>query len=219
MWRYIGKLTPREDGHAKSGKDRSCAAICQGFTSHLVSPVAEETRTDHLLEGLKCTCLQASWFPIFTLQSCVCHWVLSLCDPMDCSLPGSSVHGILQARILEWVAMPSSRGSFQTRDQTHVSCVSWIAGRFFITEPSRKPYIYHTYILKEKEIEWDTWGSIVDRMVLGLILPSFFFTFSKFSEKKKKSNAFVKEVFQQTFLRNILTNIYAKVIVPKCWNA
>ena len=109
-----------------------------------------------------------------------------LCDPMDCSLPGSSVHGILQARILEWVAMPSSRGSFQTRDQTHVSCVSWIAGRFFITEPSRKPYIYHTYILKEKEIEWDTWGSIVDRMVLGLILPSFFFTFSKFSEKKKK---------------------------------
>ena len=34
-----------------------------------------------------------------------------LCDPMDCSLPGSSVHGILQARILEWVAMPSSRGS------------------------------------------------------------------------------------------------------------
>ena len=35
----------------------------------------------------------------------------SLCDPMDCSSPGSSVHGILQARILEWVAMPSSRGS------------------------------------------------------------------------------------------------------------
>ena len=42
--------------------------------------------------------------------------------------PGSSVHGILQARILEWVAMPSSRGSFQPRDRTWVSC---IAGRFF----------------------------------------------------------------------------------------
>ena len=40
------------------------------------------------------------------LQSC-----LTLCDPMDCSLPGSSVHGILKAKILEWVAMPSSRGS------------------------------------------------------------------------------------------------------------
>ena len=46
----------------------------------------------------------------------------TLCDPMDCSPPGSSVHGILQARILEWVAMPSSRGSSWPRDQTGVSC-------------------------------------------------------------------------------------------------
>ena len=56
-------------------------------------------------------------------QSC-----LSLCNPMDCSPLGSSVHRILQARILEWVAMPSSRGSSQLRDRTQVSC---IAGRFF----------------------------------------------------------------------------------------
>ena len=47
----------------------------------------------------------------------------SLCDPMDRSPPGSSVHGILQARILEWVAIPFSRGSSQPRDLTHVSCV------------------------------------------------------------------------------------------------
>ena len=52
-------------------------------------------------------------------QSC-----LTLCDPMDCSPPGSSVHGIIQARILEWVAVSSSRGPPQPRDQTHVSCVS-----------------------------------------------------------------------------------------------
>ena len=45
---------------------------------------------------------------------------------MDCNLPGSSVHGILQVRILEWVAMPSSRGSSQPRDQTQVSYVSCI---------------------------------------------------------------------------------------------
>ena len=45
---------------------------------------------------------------------------------MDCSLPGSSVHGILQARIREWVAMPFSRRSFQPRDGTHVSYVSCI---------------------------------------------------------------------------------------------
>ena len=49
----------------------------------------------------------------------------TLSNPMDHSLPGSSVHGILQARILEWVAMPSSRGSFQHRDRTHVSSVSY----------------------------------------------------------------------------------------------
>ena len=55
----------------------------------------------------------------------------TLCNPVDCSLPGSSVHGILLARTVEWVAMPSSRGSSSSWDQTHVCCVSWIAGRFF----------------------------------------------------------------------------------------
>ena len=52
-------------------------------------------------------------------QSC-----LTLCDPMSCSPPDSSVHGILQTRILEWVAMPSSRGSSQPRDRTQVSCIA-----------------------------------------------------------------------------------------------
>ena len=49
-----------------------------------------------------------------------------LCDPVDCSPPGSSVHGILQAGTLEWVATPSSRGSSRPRDRIHVSCVSCI---------------------------------------------------------------------------------------------
>ena len=48
---------------------------------------------------------------------------MSDCDLMDYSLPGSSVHGIPLARILEWVAMPYSRGSSQLRDQTWVSCI------------------------------------------------------------------------------------------------
>ena len=55
------------------------------------------------------------------LQSC-----LTLCDPTDCSLPGFPVYGILQARILKWVAMPSSRGSSYPRDRTSVSYVSCI---------------------------------------------------------------------------------------------
>ena len=66
-------------------------------------------------------------------------WSLSrvrLCDTTDCSPPGSSVRGILQARILEWVAVPFSRGSFRPRDSTRVSCT---AGRFFATEPPGKP--------------------------------------------------------------------------------
>ena len=48
---------------------------------------------------------------------------LTLYSSTDCNIPGSSVHGILQARILEWVAMPSSRGSSQSRDGTRVSCI------------------------------------------------------------------------------------------------
>ena len=53
---------------------------------------------------------------------------LTLCNPMDCGLPGSSVHGILQARIQEWAAISFSRGSSPPRDRTQVFC---IAGRFF----------------------------------------------------------------------------------------
>ena len=59
----------------------------------------------------------------WSLQSC-----LTLCDPRDQGLPGSSVHGILQARVLEWIAIPFSRETSQPRDWTLVSC---LAGRFF----------------------------------------------------------------------------------------
>ena len=47
----------------------------------------------------------------------------TLCNPMDCSLPGSLVHWIFQTRILEWVAISFSRGSSQPRDQIHISCI------------------------------------------------------------------------------------------------
>ena len=65
----------------------------------------------------------------------VAQLCLTLCDPMDCSLPGSSVYGISQARILEWVSISFSRGSFWPRDQTQVSCS---AGGFFIIWATRK---------------------------------------------------------------------------------
>ena len=71
------------------------------------------------------------------LQSC-----LTLCDPMDCSLPGSSVHGISQARILEWVAMPSSRGSSRPRDPSRISYVSCIGSRFFTISAAREAPVF-----------------------------------------------------------------------------
>ena len=67
-------------------------------------------------------------------QSC-----LTLCDPMDCSPPGSSVPGVLQARVLEWVAISSPSGSFRARDRTrvsYVSCTGFGAGGEFFTTSS-----------------------------------------------------------------------------------
>ena len=81
------------------------------------------------------------------LQSCP-----TLCDPIDYSPPGSSVHGILQARILEWVATSSSKGSSQPRDRTWVSCDSCVAGRFFSTEPPGKPTIHMSPTYKEERM-------------------------------------------------------------------
>ena len=77
----------------------------------------------------KSSCLHAR-----SLQSCLALW-----DPLDCSPPSSSIHGILQAKILEWVAMASSRGSSQPRGQTYFSGSSCIGGGFFTIEPWGKP--------------------------------------------------------------------------------
>ena len=72
----------------------------------------------------------SNWTQVKVVQSCP-----TLCNPVDYNLPGNSVHGILQARILEWVVIPFSRGSSQPRDQTLVSC---IAGRFFTIWATRE---------------------------------------------------------------------------------
>ena len=74
-----------------------------------------------------------SW-GILSVLVLVTHSCLTLCDPVDCSPPGSSVHGILQARILEW-AIFFSRGSSRCRDW---AWVSYIAGRFFTLWASRE---------------------------------------------------------------------------------
>ena len=68
---------------------------------------------------------------------------LTLCHPTGCSLPGFSIHGIFQARILKWVAIFFSRGSSWPRDPT---CVSCIGGGFFISEPPGKPGDLNRYL-------------------------------------------------------------------------
>ena len=82
---------------------------------------------------------------LFSPKSCP-----TLCNPVDCSPPESSVHGISQAGILEWVAVSFSRRALWPRDQTHASCVASI---FFTTEPPRlsicyciSPFNFITYV-------------------------------------------------------------------------
>ena len=77
----------------------------------------------------------SSNYSICNMKMLVTQSCLTLCDHMDCSPPGSSVHGILQARILEWVANSSSRGSSWPRDWTHISCTE---GRFFTIWSTRE---------------------------------------------------------------------------------
>ena len=75
----------------------------------------------------------------------VAQWCPTLCDTMDYSLPGSSVHGILEAKILKWVAIPFSRGSSRPRDRTPLSCV---AGDTFPSEPQLPAFensLRHSY--------------------------------------------------------------------------
>ena len=92
-------------------------------------------------EGMQ---LQTQAWAIYSLtgydvcaQSCP-----AVCNPMDCRPPCSSVHGISQARILEWVAISFSRGSSQPRDQTHISCLScrWILYHYATWEAQRGYY-------------------------------------------------------------------------------
>ena len=87
------------------------------------------------------------WLPLWSGEICVfclllyvlsCS-VVSLCDPVDCSPAGSSAHGILQARILEWAAMPFSTWSSQPKDWTQVSL---IAGGFFTSWATREARCY-----------------------------------------------------------------------------
>ena len=139
----------------------------------------------------------------------VAHWCLTLCEYMDCSPPGSPIHGILQARTLEWVAISFSMASSQHRDQTQVSC---IAGRFFTVWSTREawgcPLLFWPWRSRSAPVwsgrspwlwEWEISSSFISYLFLYLLSslscclsptspPFFFFLFwetcSSFSVQK-----------------------------------
>ena len=98
----------------------------------------------------------------------------TLCDPMDCSPQGSAVHGILEARILEWVPTPSSRRFLQPRDWTDVSCISCIAGGVFTAATLGKPpisiylYLYLYLYLLLVLFLWRTMSNTLS-LLLGVV--------------------------------------------------
>ena len=81
--------------------------------------------------------------PIF-FSCCLCYAQshLTLCNPMDCSPPGFAVHGIFQTRILEQMALSFSRGCSWATDETCLSCISCVAGRFFTTLSPGMPHVF-----------------------------------------------------------------------------
>ena len=148
-----GGTCPYPSTHIPIGDSQSRAHICsQGKLGNVVPSWAATSQLEQYLMARK------YWF--WWTASYLCHTckgykphiniVLlaqlcpTLCDPKDCSPPGSSVHEILQARILEWVAIPFPRGSSQLSDHTQVSC---FAGRFFTIWATREAPIKHTYPL------------------------------------------------------------------------
>ena len=97
-------------------------------------------------------CLGKKKVQVLVTQSC-----LTLCNSIDYSPPGSSVHGVLQARILEWVAISFSRGSSQPRDRTWVS---YIAGRFFTIWATGDTFVYSSSNLRYRILpSYFKWGN------------------------------------------------------------
>ena len=93
------------------------------------------------------------------LQSCP-----TLCHPMDCSPPHSSVHGILQVRIQEWVAMPSSRGSSRPRDQTWISCIAEIL--YHLSHQGSPPSLVEIVLLLELKAIGSSWTTTIHRLYI-----------------------------------------------------
>ena len=128
-------------GSGRWGEIMTFAIIMNSMVDTGIVSLILQVLTESLCVGVcVCVCVRV-WVP----QLC-----LTLCDPRDCHSPFSSVQGILQARILGWIAIPFSKGSSRSRDGTWVSC---IAGRFFIVWATSEAQFSLTGALTRKKRE------------------------------------------------------------------
>ena len=119
-------------GLERVGHNSATELRCLSCVTKCLMDTQSHTKTAAIIALASTLC----WSPDKSSYCClVAKWCLILCYPMDCSLPGSFVHGISQARILEWVVISFSRGSSRPRDRTHVS---WLASGFFTEESPGK---------------------------------------------------------------------------------
>ena len=132
----------------------------------------------------------------------------TLCDPMDCSLPHSSIHGIFQARVLEWVAISFSRGSFRPRDQTQVSC---IVGRRFTVWATRE-------VLKQNGLCTWSFGNLTETILhlsqFILCFSSVQFSHSVLSESATPWTATCQASLSITNSRSLLKLLFIESVMP-----
>ena len=129
------------------------------------SPVTTVATKAHLVKTMV--------FPV-VMYGCENQWTseaaqscLTLCDPMDCSLPASSIHRIFQARVLEWVVISFSRGSPQPRDQTQVSC---LPGRHFTIWTTREAWVLELDYKESIALEnWCFWTVVLEKTLESLL--------------------------------------------------
>ena len=164
-------------GHGTTNWFQIGKRVHQGY---ILSPCLFNLNAAYIMQSVRLKWSEAA-------QSCP-----SLCNPMDCSLPASSVNVILQARILEWVAMLSSRGSSLPRDWIWVSWVFCIAGGFFTTQPPGKQ---ETDLLFFNSSVW-CWGETQNNPVLvkGPLLYQSVVASPHWEEWESQGKLFSKEV-------------------------
>ena len=154
---------------------------------------------------------------------------------MDCSPPGSSVHGILRARVLEWAAMPSSRGSSWPRDWTRISYVSCIGRRVLyhwchVGRPGCSPRVKNKCFLLESLFIWSFLHSVIQHLLCNTIhtiarsRDSLSFSHTLYPLSLKSSSFFllnlplslfsVAYAFAQTFTTNALINCPFPILLP-----